>query len=211
MTEFLANGPRTATAHLLLGHGAGAPMTSQFLEAFAADLAAAGVHVIRFEFAYMAARRTDGVKRPPPRIEHLAQEFRAIVAEMPRRRSQRLFIGGKSMGGRVASLIANELYTSGAVAGLVVVGYPFHPPRKASALRTAHLLGMSCPALIVQGTRDPLGSAAEVASYQLAPAIDLEWLADGDHDLMPRQTSGFTQAAHIASAARAIARFMARP
>ena len=211
MTVFLTNGPRRAAAHLLLGHGAGAPMTSPFLEAFAADLAAASVLVTRFEFAYMTARRTDGGKRPPPRVDRLTEEYRAIVAGMARRPGQRLFIGGKSMGGRVASLIAGELHTSGAIGGLVVIGYPFHPPRKPDALRTAHLLDMACPALIVQGTRDAFGGAAEVARYHLPPAIKLEWLADGDHDLKPRKSSGFTQAAHIASAARTVARFMTRP
>jgi uncharacterized protein len=190
-------------AHLILAHGAGAPMTSAFMEQLAEALAGAGVATTRFEFDYMAERRITGTKRPPPSIAKLVEEYRAVVASLAAVTGRRLFIGGKSMGGRVASLVADELYQQGRIAGLVCVVYPFHPPRQPSKLRTEHLRALSCPTLIIQGTRDPLGAQAEVATYALAPTIELRWLNDGDHDLMPR-----TQMHHIATAAAAVARFV---
>ena len=211
MTAILTLGPREAKLHLILAHGAGAPMTSPFMEAMCLALAEDGVASTRFEFAYMAGRRNDGVKRPPPSMDILTEEFRAVVAAHPCAPDQRLFIGGKSMGGRVASLIADDFHAAGAIAGLVCLGYPFHPPRKPGQLRTAHLAALRCPTLIVQGTRDPLGTEPQVATYPLSPAIALEWLADADHDFKPRKSSGHTQASHIATAATAIARFVTLP
>ena len=156
-------------------------MTSVFLEDFAQTLAERGIATTRFEFAYMAARHMDGVKRPPPRIKKLVAEYRQLFAHLPRVDGQRLFIGGKSMGGRVASLLADELYADGHIAGAVCLGYPFHPSRKPDQLRVAHLASLACPTLIIQGTRDPLGSFDEVATYHLSPAITFAWLQDGDH------------------------------
>jgi hypothetical protein len=120
---------------------------------------------------------------------------------------QALLVGGKSMGGRVASLVADKLFAAGHIAGLVCLGYPFHPPRKPDKLRTAHLEGLQCPALIVQGERDPFGSRAEVAGYELAPAIRLHWAADGDHDLGPRGGTGSTRSGNLAAAADAVCAF----
>jgi hypothetical protein len=105
---------------------------------------------------------------------------------------QPLFIGGKSMGGRVASLIADDVNAQGRVRGLVCLGYPFHPPGKPDVLRTAHLQCLACPALIVQGERDPFGTRDEVATYTLSNAITLEWLPDANHDFKPRAKSGVT-------------------
>lgn len=112
------------------------------------------------------------------------------------------------MGGRVASLLASEAHAKGAIAGLVCLGYPFHPPGKPDQLRTAHLENMTCPALIVQGERDPFGGRAEVETYRLSDAISLAWIGDGDHDLGPRGASGFTRKGNLAAAAGAIAAFM---
>ena len=210
MMMLLDNGPPTALSHLILAHGAGAPMSSSFLESLAFELGREGVRVTRFEFAYMAGRHVDGVKRPPPRVERLAAEYQAVISGWPAGSHQRLYIGGKSMGARVASQIAGPLHARGTISGLVAVGYPFHPPRKPESLRVEHLMDVGCPTFIVQGTRDPLGSASEVESYGLPPSIEIEWLEDGDHDLKPRRASGHTQAGHIALAARAIAQFMER-
>jgi uncharacterized protein len=204
----LVNGPAGAAARLILAHGAGASMTSPFLETLAADRAALGVQTVRFEFAYMAARRSGGPRRPPPPVERLAQEYLTFVGQLGRLPAQRLYIGGKSMGGRVASMIADELYGAGLVSGLAVLGYPFHPAGKPHVLRVAHLKGLGCPALIVQGTRDALGSSEVIPGYGLSPMIRLAFLPDGDHDLKPRRGSGHTQAGHIHSAARELARFM---
>ena len=194
-------------ATLVLAHGAGAPMDSPFMEAISAALAAEGKKVIRFEFAYMAARRT-GARKPPPSADRLTQEFvDVLVGIVPDRP---LFIGGKSMGGRVASLVAEDLYREGRIAGLVCLGYPFHPPARPESLRTAHLESLTVPALICQGTRDPFGTRDEVGDYELSAAIELFWLEDGDHDFKPRKKSGLTRAGHIHAAAKTIAGWMDR-
>lgn len=208
--DLLHSGPADAEARLLLAHGAGAPMDSPFLDTFAAALAARGMAVTRFEFAYMAARRREGRKKPPPRADRLLDEYRSTVTRVcaSAGRRQRLYIGGKSMGGRVASMIADECHEARQVAGLVCLGYPFHPPNKPEQLRTAHLETLRCPALIVQGDRDPFGGRAEVEAMALSGAIDLHWASDGDHDLAPRGASGFTRRGNLAAAADAVAAFM---
>ena len=209
MSTIRTEGPPAAKCHLLLAHGAGAPMTSPFLETMTRLLTERGLAVSRFEFAYMAARREGGKRRPPPKAERLVDEYVAAVATLRSRLSpgQALLIGGKSMGGRVASLAADTLFGDGAIAGLVCLGYPFHPPGKPDNLRTAHLERLRCPALIVQGERDPFGGRAEVEGYKLAPAIRLHWAGDGDHDLGPRGGSGFTRAGNLAAAADAVSAF----
>lgn len=193
MISLLDDGPRDASTTLLLAHGAGAPMDSDWMNAVAAALAGQGIRAARFEFAYMAARRT-GRRKPPPKAETLLGEYRAAVdaLELP----GRLLIGGKSLGGRVASMVADELHGSGRIAGLVCLGYPFHPPGSPEKLRTAHLQGLRCPALICQGTRDPFGTREEVAGYALSPSIALHWF-EGDHDLKPRKTDGVTLARNL--------------
>ncbi|MBT9384665.1 alpha/beta hydrolase [Pseudooceanicola sp. CBS1P-1] len=209
MTDVLLTGDLPGRPTLLLAHGAGAAMDTPFMSQMAEGLAARGLRVARFEFAYMAGRRSGGAKRPPPKVALLEQEYRAAIDALPC--DGPLLIGGKSMGGRVASLIAQDLHAEGRIAGLVCLGYPFHPTGKPENLRTAHLAGLTCPTLICQGSRDPFGTRAEVATYALSPAITLHWLEDGNHDLAPRKSvTGLTQAAHLASAAGAIADWAAR-
>jgi predicted alpha/beta-hydrolase family hydrolase len=195
MTDFLFDGPEKSPTTILLAHGAGAPMDSASMTATAQALAAAGFRVARFEFGYMAARRS-GQRKPPPRAESVQPEYIAAIAALDAK--GRLIIGGKSMGGRVASMIADAMLGQGKIAGLLCLGYPFHPPEKPQQLRTAHLAGLKTPTLIVQGTRDPFGTPDEVAGYQLSKAIELLWLEDGDHDLKPRKSiSGFSTADHL--------------
>ncbi|MCE6958364.1 alpha/beta hydrolase [Cereibacter sphaeroides] len=201
--EFRIDGPPGARATLLLAHGAGAGMASPAMQMASAALAAAGLQVLRFEFDYMAARRA-GRRKPPPRAEFLTEEFLAAVAAADVR--EKLVIGGKSMGGRVASLVADELHAAGTAAGLFCLGYPFHPAGKPDQLRTQHLERLTVPSLICQGTRDPFGSRAEVAGYALSDSIRIIWLEDGDHDLKPRRlVTGLTQADHFATMARKVA------
>jgi predicted alpha/beta-hydrolase family hydrolase len=202
---FLHTGPQAAPARFLCAHGAGAGMETPFLKAFATLLAERGIATVRFEFAYMAARSQAGARKPPPKAERLVDEYRAAVAAAGE--GAPLLIGGKSMGGRVASLVAGELHAARRIAGLVCLGYPFHPPNQPGKLRTAHLEGLACPTLIVQGERDPFGPRAEVATMQLPPAIRFHWAGDGDHDLGPRGGSGFTRKANLAAAADAVAAF----
>ncbi len=198
--DVLKTGPQSPV--LILAHGAGAPMDSEFMERIAELLAERNVGVARFEFPYMAQRRTGGSKRPPDRQPALLDYWRQVLEQFSR--DEQVFIGGKSMGGRMASLIADE----SDVAGLVCLGYPFHPAKKPEKLRTEHLASLKTSTLIVQGSRDALGNAEEVAGYELADTIDLCWLEDGDHDLKPRVRSGFTHDQHLRSAADAIASFM---
>ncbi|MGO1077279.1 alpha/beta hydrolase family protein [Inquilinus sp. CA228] len=206
--DFLTDGPAEARTTILLAHGAGAPMDSASMTAAAAALAEAGFRVARFEFGYMAARR-DGQRKPPPRAETVIPEYRAAVDALGA--TGPLIIGGKSMGGRVASMAADELHAAGRIAGLLCLGYPFHPPGKPTQLRTAHLAGLATPALICQGTRDEFGTRDEVAFYALSDRIELQWLEDGDHDLKPRKSvSGFTAADHLRTVAAAVSDWAGR-
>ncbi len=203
-------GPTDAACRLLLAHGAGAPMDSAFLETITALLAARAIATTRFEFEYMAVRRESGKKKPPPKAERLVQEYASAIEQTRRRLPPggRLFIGGKSMGGRIASLIAEEWHERGLVCGLVCLGYPFHPPNKPEQLRTAHLLAIACPTLIVQGERDPFGTRTEVEAMVLSPNIAFHWADDGDHDLGPRGASGHTRRGNLEAAADAVASFL---
>lgn len=148
----------------------------------AKGLAARGISVVTFDFPYMRTRR-----HVPDKTPVLEAAFREIIdATREWSKTNDVFIGGKSMGGRMASLIADET----GVAGLACLGYPFHPAGKPERLRTGHLAALETPCLICQGTRDTLGNAREVASYALSRAIRLHWAEDGDHDLKPRKASG---------------------
>ncbi|CAN7279838.1 alpha/beta hydrolase family protein [Neorhizobium sp. LjRoot104] len=201
--RFLIEGPEDARVTILLAHGAGAPMDSASMTAVSDALSARGFRVARFEFGYMAARRTSGDRKPPPRAETLDPEYMAAVAELGAKGL--LIIGGKSMGGRVASMVADKLYSEGRIAGLLCLGYPFHPPGKPEQLRTQHLKGLKAPALICQGTRDEFGTREEVSGYELSKTIETLWLEDGDHDLKPRKKiSGFSTADHLATMAETV-------
>jgi predicted alpha/beta-hydrolase family hydrolase len=208
MPDFLFTGPPDAKTAILLAHGAGAPMDSAWMNAFADRLAAKNIRVARFEFSYMASRRTGKGRKPPPRAETLLSEYRVAVEQLGG--GTKLFIGGKSMGGRVASMVADELYADKKIAGLVCLGYPFHPPGSPQKLRTAHLEKLAAPTLICQGERDPFGTKEEVAGYKLSPAISLFWLEDGDHDLKPRKDSGATAKGNLDAAAERVAEWVAR-
>src|ERR1700693_2869203 len=156
MAEFLFNGPKTAALTLVLAHGAGGPMDSPFMENIAGGAAKAGIRVARFEFPYMRRRRETGKGGAPDPGPALMQSWRDTIGELgdPRR----LVIGGKSLGGRIASMIADEA----GVRGLVCLGYPFHPPGKPESLRTKHLETLRTSTLILQGARDPFGKPEEV-------------------------------------------------
>ena len=199
---WLWNGASTGgCTTLILAHGAGAPMDSQWMSEMAERLAVRGVNVLRFEFPYMAQRRLDGGKRPPNPQAKLLECWREVFSEVRRHVAGPIAIGGKSMGGRMASLVADEL---GADA-LVCLGYPFYASGKPEKPRVAHLAELKTPTLIVQGARDALGNRETVQGYTLAPSIDVMWLAAGDHDLKPLKASGYTHAHHLDAAADRIA------
>ena len=195
--ELLADGPEDAQARLLLAHGAGASMRSSFMQRVAECVAARGVRVVRFEFPYMRERN----KRPDPPALLLAT-WREVIERMGG--GPGVYIGGKSMGGRIASMLADEVHAR----GLVCLGYPFHPAGKPEKTRVAHLRELHTPALFVQGTRDSLGSREDVAGYTLSSAIRIEWIEDGDHSLEPRKRSGHTAAQAMDAAIDAVARFV---
>ena len=171
------------------------------MNAIAAGLAANGFRVARFEFPYMAQRRESGKGRPPDREPVLRETWLKVVETLG---PDRLVIGGKSMGGRIASLVADEA----AVAGLVCLGYPFHPVGKPSQLRVEHLRTIKTPTLIVQGERDPFGTRDEVAAYGLPSAIRIKWLVDGDHSFKPRKKSGVSEQQNLETAIDEIRSFL---
>lgn len=178
-------------------------MDSPFLEEMVRRLVSHDVSVVRFEFPYMQERRSSGRKRPPDRQPVLLECWRQMIDRY--QGSQPLFIAGKSMGGRMATLVACEALP---VQGVIVLGYPFHPPGKPDRLRIEHFTRLRCPALILQGERDPFGSRAEVCGYQLPPPLEIQWLAQGDHDLAPSKRSGISREANLDRAAVEIDRFV---
>ena len=198
----LIDGPADAPLRLLLAHGAGAPMDSPFMAAMADGLAQRGWRVLRFEFPYMARRRLSGRGGAPDRLPKLQEAFRQQVAAAGP--GAPLWIGGKSMGGRIASLLVDALAESDGVQGCICLGYPFHPPGKPQQLRTEHLADLRTPTLILQGERDPFGKRAEVETYTLSTAIRLEWIPAGDHSFKPTVASGRSQAQNLAAAAAAV-------
>jgi uncharacterized protein len=200
--EFLFDGPQDSSLTLVLAHGAGAPMRSAFLATVARGVGAAGTRVVRFEFPYMRARRAGGARGAPDREPVLRESWLATIASLGG--GSRLVVGGKSLGGRIASMVADEA----GVAGLVCLGYPFHPPGKPERLRTGHLEALATPALIIQGTRDPFGSREDVAGYSLSPSIRIVWIEDGDHSFKPRASSGRTEAQTLAEAVAHVTEFL---
>lgn len=178
-------------------------MTSPFMMSISELLAERGVATTRFNFPYMTTAQKEGTRRPPPPVAQLAEVYRAFAAVQAAKspREQALFVGGKSMGGRVATMIIDDLLDAELSRGAVVYGYPFHPQRKPDQLRTVHLEKLKAPTVIVQGTRDALGHRDEVGGYTLSKQITLAWAEDGNHDLLPRKASGFTHQDHLRFAA----------
>ncbi|GAB3373859.1 hypothetical protein GCM10027514_08960 [Azotobacter armeniacus] len=174
------------------------------MTSMAERLAARGIAVVRFEFPYMAARRRGTGRRPPDPQVRLLDCWRETYSLLRPQLSTPLAIGGKSMGGRMASLLADELEAD----ALVCLGYPFHPAGKMDRPRTAHLAEIKTPTLIVQGERDAMGNRATVMGYPLSAAIRLHWLAAADHDLKPLKASGLTHEHHLDATADAVVGFL---
>ena len=181
---------KKSSSVLVLAHGAGQGMDSPFMVHFGESIAQRGVSVVQFEFEYMRTARATGKRKPPDREPKLRACWHNVVAQVRKDiKPKQLFIGGKSMGGRMASLVADEL----SVDGLVCLGYPFHPPGKPDRLRTEHLETIRTQTIICQGERDPFGTFDDVESYTLSKRIDVRWLTDGDHGFKPRKASGRTE------------------
>jgi hypothetical protein len=193
-----------AASTLILAHGAGAPMDSVFMNNMAERLAARGVNVLRFEFPHMAQRRIDGRKRPPNPQAQLLDCWRQVYALVRPHVAGCLAIGGKSMGGRMASLVADELE----VEGLVCLGYPFYAVGKPEKPRVAHLAALKAPTLIMQGERDALGNRQTVEKYELSNVIDIHWVPTGNHDLKPLKSLGVSDDAVLDGVADAVTIFI---
>lgn len=209
--SWLMTGPAERQSHFILAHGAGAGMTSPFLTRVAQLLDEGGTTVHRFEFGYMAARTAGGGRRPAPRAETLVDEYLAAIAQCrayigPR---ARLFIGGKSMGGRIACLASASVGEIN-ISGIAVLGFPLMPPGKPHASRARVIERLSIPTLIVQGTRDAFGGAEAFADIRMPAHVQLYWIADGDHDLKPRKASGLTHDEALQDAAQALLGFFSQ-
>jgi predicted alpha/beta-hydrolase family hydrolase len=202
MAALIVDGPKSATRTFLFAHGAGAPMDAPFMDRVAKGVVASDIRVVRFEFPYMQRRRETGKGGAPDPPRVLMQSFRDAIREAG---GKGLVIGGKSMGGRIASMVADEA----GVLGVVCMGYPFHPPGKPEKTRTKHLEALKTPTLILQGTRDSFGLPADVAAYKLSRAIRIGWIEDGDHSFKPRVRSGRTEAENVDAAIALVAEFIA--
>ncbi len=189
---YAADKKNRAGLTVILGHGAGANQTSGFMRMFAKGLAARGLDVMTFNFVYMEQGRS--VPDQKPKLEAC---FRAVIntaLKHKKLKSNRLVVGGKSMGGRIASqVVAGEEIDE--VAGLVFLGYPLHPPGQSTKLRVEHLEHVRKPMLFVQGTRDALGTPEEIHPYikDLKPAAEIFPIEGGDHSFKAPKKFGSPQ------------------
>lgn len=200
MNQVIVNGDKGAPT-FVFAHGAGAAMDSEFMNTVAQGLAETGIQVVRFEFLYMQTQRETGKRRPPDRQPKLINYFNSVLDELDVKTP---VIGGKSMGGRMATILATERE----VAGVAVLGYPFHALGKPEKVRIDHFCDLPKPVLICQGERDAMGNKEEVARYRLPANIEINWFADGDHDLKPRKSSGFLHENHLNDAITRVSQFI---
>ncbi|MGF1715653.1 alpha/beta fold hydrolase [Photobacterium chitinilyticum] len=200
VSEYLVDGPEAgdAIATFLFAHGAGAGMDHEFMTAIAQGLGRRGIRVVRFDFPYMVKRREDGKKRPPDRQPKLLLDFQRHIDAFA---DGKLVIGGKSMGGRMASIMVSDTAAqlqdvencTAKVQGVACLGFPFHPPGKPENFRGEHLKVAALPTLILQGERDTFGTRSEVEGWEYADSVSVKFLPDGDHSLKPRKASGYTE------------------
>ncbi len=201
---YKANKQKQTGITLLLGHGAGADQTSAFMVNFAEELAARGIDVVTFNFLYKEQGRS-----APDRQEKLEACYRAVIKAVQKKlAANKLFIGGKSMGGRIASQVAaNE---NEGISGLVFLGYPLHPPGKPDALRAEHLPRIQRPMFFVQGERDTFGTPDELQPIisTLTPACTIYTIANGDHSFTVPKKSLMSQADVYTAAQDEIVRWL---
>ncbi len=206
--EFLVDSPEEDPKGIfLLAHGAGKGMASPFMETIAKGVTHAGVRVVRFHFPYMEDTLRTGKESPSNQRRILKQCFSEVIMhciEKERCPSKYIIIGGKTMGARIASMVADDHK----VAGVICLGYPFHPLKRPKYFRIKHLKTIQTPTLICQGERDPFGKREEVQQRILSKSIKFHWLADGDNNFKPRILSGRTLDENMEDAIRASNRFI---
>ncbi|MFI3245214.1 MAG: alpha/beta family hydrolase [Ferrimonas sp.] len=198
-------------AVLLLAHGAGAGMDHPVMAQLAKSIASEALAVVRFEFDYMVAQRSSGKRRPPDRLEALQRCYeRWILATQAHYPKIPVFLAGKSLGGRVACVCL--AHADQQVKGAIAIGYPFHPVGKTESQhwRWAPLQQQQRPVLILQGSRDPFGNAAQLAAWPLPEQVQLHWFEQGDHSLQPTKRSGATQLQYLQQAGALIQQHCAR-
>ncbi len=189
MSQWIVEGPENGPL-FVFAHGAGAGMEHDFMTAVAKGLVEQGIRVVRFNFPYMVKRSEDGKKRPPDRAPKLLEAYSEVIAHFA---SSPVVIGGKSMGGRMASLLAeHEL-----VAGIA--------PEK---FKGDHLASIDKPTLILQGERDTFGKREEFDEFVFSQQVKVSFLPDGDHSFKPRKSSGHTEAGNIALAVEQLSAFI---
>ncbi|NOJ03765.1 alpha/beta fold hydrolase [Vibrio splendidus] len=185
----------------IFAHGAGAGMDHEFMQSVAKGLAFKGIRVIRFNFPYMIKRAEDGKRRPPDRAPKLLEAYQDIIEQCD---ADKLVIGGKSMGGRMAS----HLSEVDKVAAMACLGFPFHPPGKPEKYKGEHLAELQKPCLILQGERDTFGKREEFTDFDLSDSIRVEFIPDGDHSFKPRKSSGYTEQQNIALTVEKLSAFI---
>ena len=193
----------TPFATLVLGHGAGADQHHPFMTGMAERLTRRGIEVITYNFVY-----TEKKRGMPDRNDLLEGCLRAVIRDVRARASQGarpLFVGGKSMGGRIASQVAAK--DSRGLTGLVFLGYPLHPPKEPEKLRSAHLPNVRVPMLFVQGERDAFGTPTELGPIlgSLAKGTRIHVVAQGDHSFTVPKRAGVPQATVLDDVADVIA------
>jgi predicted alpha/beta-hydrolase family hydrolase len=200
MSQWIVEGPESGPL-FIFAHGAGAGMEHDFMAAVAKGLVEQGIRVVRFNFPYMMKRAEDGKKRPPDRAPKLLDAYEEVITHFA---STPVVIGGKSMGGRMSSLLAENTL----VAGIACLGFPFHPPGKPENYKGEHLATLEKPTLILQGERDTFGKREEFENFTLSEQVSVTFVPDGDHSFKPRKRSGYTEEGNIALAVEHLARFI---
>ena len=196
----VAEGPSTGPV-VIFAHGAGAGPDSEFMQQVAKGLVSQGIAVVRFEFPYWTKIRTTGKRRPPNRQPQLQQSMLEVAAPYQHRP---LWLMGKSMGARVAFTCADRLHAMGAIG----LGFPFHPQGKPERHRLDELHNRRACNLIVQGTHDGMGKQAWVEQQSLPANLHIEWVATGNHDLVPHKSSGLDAQASWHQVVLLVSRFI---
>ncbi len=207
MLQWFKSATGKARAQFIFAHGAGAGSDSEFMQTMAKLISQHNIDVALFDFQYMQIAKDTDKRRPPDRAPKLLAYFAEVLAEC--QPELPLFIGGKSMGGRMASMLSTEQGVA-SITGVIAFGYPFHPPGKPEKLRIDHFVEIPCPFLVLQGERDTFGNQQELAELKMINPPEIKWLKDGDHSLKPRKKSGITEQENLQQAADYAAQFIIR-